>query len=114
MTCSRHRSLVLCFYSHTHTHISCSTVRFWDLELFKCVGVTAPEATAVRCISFDPEGDVLYSGGSHSFRVCRMHSDKGGTSPPTHTHTPPLRPCRPRSLAPSPSPSRLTAGSLKW
>ena len=45
------------------------TAKFWDLENFRLVSETAPEATGIRCIQYHPEGVALFSGAQDSLRV---------------------------------------------
>ena len=42
---------------------------YWDLERFELVSKCGPEASAVRCVKFHPEGTALFSGALDSLRV---------------------------------------------
>ena len=50
------------------------TVKIWDLEAMKLISSGSPETTPVRCITFDPDGTVLFSGAQDSLKVCQCYT----------------------------------------
>lgn len=58
----------LCLCACVHPN---RTVKFWDLETFKCVSTSHPEASPIKCLAYSKDGKAIYSGGNDSFRVRR-------------------------------------------
>lgn len=51
------------------TGSSDKTIKFWDLETFDLVSTTSPEAKPIRRITYDPNGEAMFSGAEDSLRV---------------------------------------------
>ena len=68
------------FHPHEFLLASASrdrTVTFWDLESFNKIASSERDTGPVRCITFHPEGNVLFSGSHDSFKIQRWEPSLG-------------------------------------
>jgi len=51
------------------------TVKYWDLDSLSLISTTKPDATAIQCITFEPNGKYTFSGAHESLKVWNLEKD---------------------------------------